>query len=105
MSWLIEEDDRKPAPYPAELCREADLDLTLRAIHGVWTSVFVLLVLVIFTPYFQEHPRTAFTFTGAMALIICLRLGFYRWQDRPAGRPTRLWRTLFLSTILLMGLC
>src|SRR5436305_6476235 len=105
MPRLIEEGDPKAAPHSEELCQEADLDLTLRAVHGVWTSVFVFLVLAFFTSYFQDHPRTALWFAGAMTLIICLRLGCYRWPNRPAGRPRRLWRALYLWTILLMGLC
>src|SRR5438270_5596457 len=104
MSLLIEEGDRKPAPYPPKLYHEADLDLTLRAVHGVWTSVFIFLALAIFTSYFQEHRRTALSFAGAMALIVCFRLGCYRWPNRPAGQSRRVWRKLYLSTILLMGL-
>src|SRR6266576_2543407 len=96
MPWPIDAGDRK--------CEQADLDLTLRAIHGIWTSVFIFLVLAVFTSYFQEHPIMTYSFAAAVGLIICLRLGSYRWQNRP-GPSRRLWRALYLSTILLMGLC
>src|SRR5436190_9762080 len=101
MSWTIGKGDPSTAPRPEELRREADLDLTLRAVHGVWTTLFVFLVLAIFTPYFQEHPRTAFSFAGIMSAIVCIRLGCYRWPNR----QRQLLRTLYFSTILLMGLC
>jgi len=43
-----------------ELSEQADLDLTRRAIDGVWASVVIFLVLAIFSSYFKEHPPVAF---------------------------------------------
>src|SRR5436190_1380259 len=82
MSWTIGKGDPSTAPQPEGLRREADLVLTLRAVDVVWTTLFVFLVLAIFTPYFQEYQRTAFSFAGIMSAIICIRLGCYRKRER-----------------------
>ena len=97
-----------PAPYPvrdAQLAGQADRDLTRRAIHGTWVSLFIFLVLATCTSYFQEHPRLAFSFAAIAALIIALRLGLHRWPNRPDSRSRTLWKKLYFSTIILLGLC
>ena len=56
-----------PTPRGA-LVEQADLDLTRRAIHGAWVSLFIFVVLAASTSYFHEHPRLAFSFSrGARA--------------------------------------
>src|SRR5437016_590134 len=51
-------------PTPGALVEQADLDLTRRAIHGAWVSLFIFVVLAAFTSYFHEHPRLAFSFAA-----------------------------------------
>src|SRR5258708_1407046 len=84
---------------------QADLDLTRRAIHGVWVSLFISVVLATCTSYFSEHPRLAWPFAAAMALIIGLRLATRRWPSRPDAQSRILWKRLYFATIILMGLC
>jgi signal transduction histidine kinase/CheY-like chemotaxis protein len=104
MPWAARAIDQ-PSDRSEELQEQADLDLTRRAIHGAWTSAFIFLVLAVFTPYFTEHPVPAFSFAAMIGLIAGCRLWLYRWPRRSPGRPRRISRVLYLSTILLMGLC
>src|SRR5947208_3358071 len=90
---------------PGQLEDQADLDLTRRAIHGVWVSLFIFVVLAICTSYFNEHPRLAWSFASAMTLIIALRLAVRQWLSRPDGPSRMRWKKLYFATIVLMGLC
>ena len=102
--------ESRPAAYSRDpiraghLADRADLDITRRAMHGTWTSIFIFLVLAVFTSYFKERPRLAFSFAILMALIIGLRLWLQRWPSRTESRSRRIWKRLYLSTIILMGL-
>src|SRR6266478_694190 len=99
MPWAAGAADR-PSARSAELLEQADLDLTRRAIHGTWTSLFIFFVLAVFTPYFTEHPVPAFSFAAMLGLIVGFRLWLYRWPRRSAGRSRRITRALYISTIL-----
>src|SRR5262245_22900918 len=87
------------------LAEQADLDLTRRAIHGAWVSLFIFIALAAFTPYFEEHPRLALSFAAIIASVICARLGLLRWPNRPDERSRQIWKSCYFSTIILLGLC
>src|SRR6476620_8243513 len=88
----------------SHLADRADLDIARPANHGTWTSIFIFLVLAVFTSYFKDRPQLAFSFAILMALIIGLRLWFQRWPSRTDSRSRLSWKRLYLSTIILMGL-
>jgi signal transduction histidine kinase/ActR/RegA family two-component response regulator len=90
--------------HSAHLAERADIDLTRRAMHGTWTSLFILVALAGFTSYFKDYPKLAWPFALCMAMVIALRLWFRRWPDRTDSRSRLLWKRMYNATILLMGL-
>src|SRR5712664_2957253 len=92
-------DGHSHPPADDHLRHQADLDLSRRAIHGVWTSLLIVIVLALFTSCFTDQPRIGWIFIAAMALIVGLRLGCRGWPNQTSNRSLLFRKRVYLSTI------
>jgi signal transduction histidine kinase/CheY-like chemotaxis protein len=81
--------------------READMDLALRLIHGLYFYPILLLLLGLTTGYFREHPSTVLASAAIIAAGVSLRLYVTLWRESLYDANPERWRGLLLLTIIL----
>src|SRR5260221_2210940 len=86
-----------------ELSRQSDLSIAARAVHGIWTAALCLLIVVLSSTYFTDHPAVVLTAAASLIGIMSLRLFASRSKGPAAPRDRLNRRKLYFSTIILSG--
>src|SRR6266446_10410900 len=87
-----------------ELSRQSDLSIAARAVHGIWTAALCLLIVVLSSTYFTDHPAVVLTAAASLIGIMSLRLFASRSKGPAAPRDRLNRRILFFSTVVLRDL-
>src|SRR5215471_9086681 len=98
--WSVSTVVLDPTIEPQQLSRQADRDIVRRTLHGAWAATICFLILVVSTPYFEDHPALVIMVGVGLLLIFSFRIRLSRW-DTLRERSYDLWRNLYLSTIIL----
>src|SRR5260370_35339953 len=78
--------------------READMDLAVRLLHGLYLHPILLFLLGLTTRYFQEHPSTVLASAAVIAAGESLRLYLTLWREPIYTYNPARWRRQLLLT-------